>query len=344
MPEGHALELRGLRHAYGGTPVLDHVDLIVGEGELVALLGPSGCGKTTVLRSIAGLLRPDAGEIHVGGRVAVANGVEHLPAEQRRVGLVFQEYALFPHMSVRDNVAFGATGTGRQERVDALLELTGLARHADRRPSALSGGQQQRAALARALAAEPAVLLLDEPFANVDAGLRQTLGAGLRGLIAAARVPALLVTHDRDDALGLADRVAVLESGPDGARVVQAAAPQVLYAHPSSAAVAVLSGPATLLPADAGGSTAETALGTVALHASAEGPVRVVVRPHQARFAVGDGSARVRARRFEGPGWRLELQTTDGPLTVLWAAPDPPDPGTTGTVTLVGPLAAVAGD
>jgi len=343
MPEGHALELRGLRHAYGATPVLDHVDLVVGEGELVALLGPSGCGKTTVLRSIAGLLRPAGGEIHVGGRVAVANGTEYLPAEQRRVGLVFQEYALFPHMSVRENVAFGATGAGRQERVDALLDLTALAGHADRRPSALSGGQQQRAALARALAAEPAVLLLDEPFANVDAGLRQTLGASLRRLIAAARVPALLVTHDRDDALGLADRVAVLESGPEGARVVQAAAPQVLYAHPSSAAVAMLSGPGTLLAARASGTAAETALGTVALHASAEGPVRVVVRPHEARFTVGEGSARVRARRFEGPGWRLELETAAGPLTVLWAAAGPPEPGATGNVTLEGPVAAVSG-
>lgn len=341
MPEGAALELRGLRHAYGPTPVLAGVDLRVEEGELVALLGPSGCGKTTILRSIAGLLVPDAGEVRVGGQVAVAGGVEHLPAERRRVGLVFQDYALFPHMSVRDNLAFGARGADAADRVERLLALTRLRDHADKRPSALSGGQQQRVALARALAAAPAVVLLDEPFANVDAALRAELGAELRRLIAAARVPALLVTHDRDDALGLADRVAVLEAAPDGARVVQDAPPHVLYDRPATAGVARLSGPAALVAATAAGARARTAVGEVALRVPHQGPIRLVVRPHHARFAPGDGPAEVTARRFAGPGWRLDVRGAIGVVPVSWPDPVPPPIGARGDLTLRGPLAAV---
>ena len=343
MPEAPALELLGLRHAYGEISVLSGVDLAVGKGELVALLGPSGCGKTTILRSIAGLLVPHGGEIHVGGTRVTADGVELVPAEQRRVGLVFQEYALFPHMSVRDNIAFGATGSDVDARVEELLRLTDLSGQADRRPAALSGGQQQRAALARALAAKPTVLLLDEPFANVDAGLRRSLGAGLRRIIADARVPALLVTHDRDDALGLADRVAVLESGPDGAGIVQFDTPQALYQHPATASVARLSGPAALLAATASGQSATTPLGTVLLRSPAEGPVLLVVRPHQARFGPGDGPATVVERRFEGPHWRIDVQTPAGPLTATWPQARPPAVGTSGTLHLEGPLHAVAG-
>jgi iron(III) transport system ATP-binding protein len=343
MPEGAALELHGLRHAYGTTPVLDGVDVSVAEGELVALLGPSGCGKTTILRSIAGLLVPDAGEIRVGGAVAVAAGTEHLPAERRRVGLVFQDYALFPHMSVRANIGFGARGGGAAAHIERLLALTQLEEHAEKRPAALSGGQQQRVALARALAAEPAVVLLDEPFANVDAALRAELGAELRRLIAASRVPALLVTHDRDDALGLADRVAVLESGPQGARVVQAAPPHALYDHPATAGVARLSGPCTLVPAQATDGRAQSPLGPVALRTPHTGEVRLVVRPHQAHFEPGAGPSRVTRRRFSGPGWRIQVDGPTGALAVAWPAPEPPALGTSGTLTLRGPLSAVPG-
>lgn len=341
MPEGAALELRGLRHAFGTTQVLDDVDVSVAEGELVALLGPSGCGKTTILRSIAGLLVPDAGVIRVGGEIAVAGGEERVPAERRRVGLVFQDYALFPHMSVRDNIGFGARGDDMTARIDRLLSLTQLEAHADKRPAALSGGQQQRVALARALAAEPAVVLLDEPFANVDAALRAELGAELRRLIAAARVPALLVTHDRDDALGLADRVAVLEAGSGGARVVQDAPPHTLYDRPATAGVARLSGPGTLVAAEATGERARTAFGDVTLRQQQTGQVSLVVRPHHARFQPGDGPARVSGRRFSGPGWRLHVTAPAGALDVAWPAPEPPDLGATGTVNLHGPLSAV---
>lgn len=341
MPDGAALELRGLHHAYGTTPVLAGVDVSVGEGELVALLGPSGCGKTTILRSIAGLLVPNAGEIRVGGEVAVSAGVEQIPAEQRRVGLVFQDYALFPHMSVRENIGFGARGPAAPARVDQLLELTQLTDHEHKRPATLSGGQQQRVALARALAAAPAVVLLDEPFANVDAALRAELGAELRRLIAAARVPALLVTHDRDDALGLADRVAVLESGPGGARVVQAAPPSELYATPATAGVARLSGPSTLIAAEAHGHQARTAIGDVTLCHPQTGPVLLVVRPHQATFLPGDGPARLMERRFAGPGWRLRIDGRAGPLSVSWTQPTPPPIGAVGTLALHGPLSTV---
>lgn len=343
MREDAALELRGLRHAYGQTPVLDEVDVTVAQGELVALLGPSGCGKTTILRSIAGLLVPDAGEIRVGGELAVTGGSERLPAEQRRVGLVFQDYALFPHMSVRDNIAFGAAGPESELHVDELLHMTRLEAHAGKRPAQLSGGQQQRVALARALAADPAVVLLDEPFANVDAALRAQLGAELRRLIATARVPALLVTHDRDDALGLADRIAVLESGKHGARVVQAASPAELYAAPSTAGVARMTGPCVLLPAQATGLEASSALGTASLCTHHRGAVELVVRPHQVRFSPGSGSAQVTQRRFTGPGWRLLVEGPAGPVPAAWPASSPPPVGTTGALVLQGPLAAIPG-
>ncbi|MEC8423949.1 MAG: ABC transporter ATP-binding protein, partial [Myxococcota bacterium] len=203
--------------------------------------------------------------------------------------------------------------------------------------------QQQRVALARALAADPAVVLLDEPFANVDAALRAQLGADLRRLITAARVPALLVTHDREDALGLADRIAVLESGAHGAYVAQAASPAELYAAPSTAGVARMSGPCVLVPAHATGLEASSELGTASLRAPHNGAVELVVRPHQIRFSPGSGAARITQRRFTGPGWRLQVEGPSGPVPVAWPDPSPPPVDTTGSLVLQGPLAAIPG-
>jgi iron(III) transport system ATP-binding protein len=236
-----ALQVDGLVHAYGATPVLGGVDLTVRPGELVAVLGASGCGKTTMLRSIAGLVVPTGGRIHIGGREVVANGRERVPIERRRVGLVFQDYALFGAMTVAQNVAYGI---GRDDaRVAELLDRVGLAGLGDRRPSQLSGGQQQRVALARAMAPRPDLLLLDEPFANVDAERRAELGASLRRALAAEGRAALLVTHDRTDALSLADRVLVLVPGARGGVAGQLGTPEEVYGAPVDLQVARLTGP-----------------------------------------------------------------------------------------------------
>ena len=228
MPEGAALELRGLRHAYGTTPVLDGVDVSVAEGELVALLGPSGCGKTTILRSIAGLLVPDAGEIRVGGETAVAGGEEHVPAERRRVGLVFQDYALFPHMSVRDNIGFGAREGDATARIERLLTLTRLEAHADKRPAALSGGQQQRVAIARSLAMEPKVMLFDEPTSALDPEMvKEVLDVMLE--LAGEGMTMVVVTHEMGFAKAAADRLVFIDEG----EIVESGPPEEVFSNPS---------------------------------------------------------------------------------------------------------------
>ncbi|BAK77956.1 spermidine/putrescine ABC transporter, ATP-binding protein [Pseudogulbenkiania sp. NH8B] len=228
------LELVNLCKAFGQRVVADHLSLTVADGETLALLGPSGCGKSTLLKMIAGLERPDAGQIRLGGVDLTA-----LAPEARQVALMFQDFALFPHLDVRDNVAFGLIerrlprreAYAQAER--ALAEL-GLAGYGARRVWTLSGGEQQRVALARALVTSPRLLLLDEPFSSLDAHLRQSLQAEFRRRLAAARIPAILVTHDRAEAFALADRVAVLQQG----KVVQCGRPQELLAAPRNAWVA----------------------------------------------------------------------------------------------------------
>jgi iron(III) transport system ATP-binding protein len=252
----------------------------------LALLGPSGCGKTTTLRLIAGFEDPDAGVIEVGGRVvaAVGDGTwRSEPPEARRVGMVFQDYALFPHLSVADNVAFGLPRLSRGERearVAAALATVGLAGLGGRAPHQLSGGQQQRVALARALAPNPAVVLLDEPFSNLDPELRAEVRAEVRQILAAAGATALLVTHDREEALSLADRVAVMGGG----RIVQVATPEELYHRPATRWVAAFVGDAEFLPGEANGRRVATDLGDLPAHSAATGPVEVMLRPEQLRL------------------------------------------------------------
>src|SRR5512134_173091 len=201
------LELRGISHAYGEQAVVKSLSLSLGRGTIGCLLGPSGCGKTTVLRCIAGFERVAAGEIRLSGQ-AVASPTRHLPPEKRRVGMVFQDYALFPHLSVAENVAFGLHGmsrAGRRERVEELLAVVHLAEAARKYPHELSGGQQQRVALARALAPRPDLLLLDEPFSNLDVDLREKLSLEVRDILKAQNATAILVTHDQNDAFSIAD-------------------------------------------------------------------------------------------------------------------------------------------
>jgi iron(III) transport system ATP-binding protein len=286
-----SLRIRGLRKAFpaaSGPPVevLRGVDLDIAEGSVSAVLGPSGCGKTTLLRVIAGFEAADAGTVELGGREVVGPAGQ-APPEQRRVGFVPQEGALFPHLDVAGNVGFGLSRAERRSgRVDEVLALVGLAGYARRMPHELSGGQQQRVALARALAPEPALVLLDEPFSALDTGLRATVREEVRSALRAAGATAVLVTHDQEEALSMADLVAVLAGG----RVAQAAAPDTLYRAPADLGVARFVGEAVVLAARAERGVAPSALGVLTLRPGAGAgsgtvvirPEQIVVRPHPA--------------------------------------------------------------
>jgi iron(III) transport system ATP-binding protein len=271
---------RGLTKRFGTVVAVDGVDLEVHAGEVLALLGPSGCGKTTTLRLIAGFERPDAGTIALDG-TEVAGVGRFVPAERRRVGVVFQDYALFPHLTVARNVGYGVERSRRRDRVAAMLELVGLADAADRLPHELSGGQQQRVALARALAPEPALVLLDEPFSNLDAALRADVRAEVRAILVDAKATTVVVTHDQEEALSIADRIAVMRDG----RILQIDAPADVYARPEERFVATFVGDADVLAGQAADGHAVTAIGALPLGAPVRpGAVDVVVRPERVRL------------------------------------------------------------
>jgi iron(III) transport system ATP-binding protein len=273
-----ALEVHGLTKAFGGVLALDHVDLQVPAGSITAVVGPSGSGKTTLLRLIAGFERPDEGTVAVGDTVVAGDGRLVAP-ERRRVAIVPQEGALFPHLSVAANVAFGLPrGRRKGSRVTECLALVGLAGYERRRPDQLSGGQQQRVALARALAPHPSLIMLDEPFSALDAALRPQIRAEVVAALRADGATAVVVTHDRDEALQMADQVVVLLDG----RVAQAADPATLYRSPASAEVAAFIGPGEVVSGRRHGSTVHTADGDLPVDIASrapDGPVDVVLRP-----------------------------------------------------------------
>ena len=277
----------GLRRAYGPVAAVEDLDLEVHRGELLAVLGPSGCGKTTLLRLVAGFERPDAGSIAIEG-VTVAGPGSFVPPERRRVGIVVQDHALFPHLTVAGNVAYGLRrgrnlAPGREARVEEVLSMVGLDGLGQRYPAELSGGQQQRVAIARALAPEPGVVLLDEPFANLDAALRARIRFEVRAILKAAGATVVLVTHDQEEALSLADRVAVVDRG----RVVQVGTPDEVYRRPASAFVARFVGDADLVPGVSDGSRLTTPLGSLAVDGPVPepGPALAVVRPETVRLS-----------------------------------------------------------
>ncbi len=308
-----ALQCAGISKAFGPNQVVRDLNLNVAPGEICALLGPSGCGKTTTLRLIAGFEQLDAGAISIGGRVVATAGdgqsVE-APPEQRRIGMVFQDYALFPHLSVRDNVAFGLE-RGQRAAADEALALVGMETYGNRTPEQLSGGQQQRVALARALAPRPDVLLMDEPFSNLDANLRGRVRSEVQAILRAAGATAVLVTHDQEEAFALADRVAVMLHG----QIAQVGAPEDVYLRPRSRAVADFLGSAQYLQGQAVGSEVECVLGRVALAAPATGEVSVVVRPEAVSLvpleAAGVPGA-VRDRQFLGQSCLLTVALDSG--------------------------------
>jgi iron(III) transport system ATP-binding protein len=275
------LTTTGLCKSFGEHPVLRDLDLTVPAGSLTAILGPSGSGKTTLLRLLAGFDRPDRGTVRIGERVVDGPGA-HVHPEHRRIGYVPQEGALFPHLTVAGNVGFGLARALRRQRVGELLELVGLGEMARRYPHQLSGGQQQRVALARALAVEPQVVLLDEPFASLDAHMRISVREEVQRILRASATTTLLVTHDQEEALSLADLVAVLRDG----RIAQHATPQDLYARPLDDQLAGFVGDANLLGGVLEGALVQTPLGRLPAEwhgapAATPCPVTVLIRPEQ---------------------------------------------------------------
>jgi iron(III) transport system ATP-binding protein len=310
-PARPAIEAEGLAKAFPGARAVQNASLRIEHGAIVALLGPSGSGKTTLLRLIAGFEQPDAGSVRIGGHAVAGDGVWVEP-EQRRVGMVFQHGALFPHLTVRANVGFGATRPGRADETLALVDLADRGRAY---PHELSGGERQRVALARALAADPEVVLLDEPFASLDATLRQRLREEVTTILRAAGTSALLVTHDQAEALSLADTVAVMRDG----EIVQTGSPEEVYERPSSRWVAEFLGDVVVVRGTAAAGVVQCALGTFPAGRELEGAVDIVIRPesvgvgYRARHG-GGADALVRQRTFYGHDQMLDLELADGSL------------------------------
>ncbi|MFD1151076.1 ABC transporter ATP-binding protein [Saccharothrix hoggarensis] len=327
------LRVSGLVAGYGPEPVLRGLDLAVPEGGLLAVLGPSGCGKTTLLRVLAGFHPVRSGEVRLGGRV-LADRSTHVPPERRGIGIVPQEGALFPHLTVTGNVGFGLTRAQRRDgRVEELLELVGLSGYGGRMPAQLSGGQQQRVALARALAPRPGVVLMDEPFSALDASLRDELRADVRAALRAFGATALLVTHDQEEALGVADLVAVLRDGV----VAQLGAPQDIYASPADLGVALFVGEAVTFGGSARDGVAETPLGRLPVSGSGSGAGTVLVRPEQLHVG-GDGvAATVDDVLFHGHDATVLLRLADGTrVRSRVQGPPPVRPGETTAVRVSG--------
>nr|WP_255720790.1 ABC transporter ATP-binding protein [Acuticoccus kalidii] len=308
--------MTGVTKRFGRNVAVDNVTLEIAPGDFFAVVGPSGCGKSTLLRLVAGLEPVDAGTIAIGGQ-SVAGPGHHVAPERRSVAVVFQSYALWPHMSVAQNVAFPveSSGLSRQDAktvVSDALETVALTPFSERKPAALSGGQQQRVALARCLASRAATVLMDEPLANLDPHLRHTMEAELIRVHAASGATTLYITHDQREAMALATRIAVMEAG----RFLQVDTPETVYERPVSEAVANFIGRSTIIDAiveSVAGETARVRVGAAVFEAAAApgtvpGPVRLVVRPHQVRWTEdGPFAARVANEVYRGGIWDITL-------------------------------------
>jgi iron(III) transport system ATP-binding protein len=311
------LELDGITKRFGSEAAVENLSLSVEDGELLTFLGPSGCGKTTTLRLIAGLAEPTEGTVNIAGETVAGEGSFVTP-EDRDVGLVFQNFALFPHLDVTENIAFGIDNwdaADREQRVDELLELVDLTDHREKMPAQLSGGQQQRVALARSLAPQPDVLLLDEPFSNLDIRLRVEMREEVRSILKEAGVTAISVTHDQEEALSISDRVAIINDG----HLEQVGKPEVVFENPESKFVASFLGRASFLTGRVRGDIVETTLDTLStdringpLSAYDGAQIDVLVRPDDLEATPVDeemADGHIVHRQYNGPNfvYRVEL-------------------------------------
>jgi len=314
-----SLEFRHIAHSYGSNRALDEINLVAPEGEITCLLGSSGCGKSTLLNLAAGLLAVQQGSIHLGDAV-LADRASNPPPERRPVGLVFQDGALFPHMDVAGNVAFGLSGPDRYE-ASKWIELVGLAGLEDRYPYQLSGGQQQRAALARAMAPGPDVLLMDEPFSSVDIVLRRRLRRDCRSVLRQRATTVIMVTHDPEEALEIGDRIAVMEAG----RIAQFGTPEELYTSPASASVGAIFGDAQVIAGSVNGESIATPFGTwskAGLARAVEGGGDLDLLTRANHFAIsaaanGDTALTLRDIRHLGEASQAILVNQDGAELVV---------------------------
>ncbi len=307
----------GVSKSFGDVAAVRDSNLCVERGEFVALLGPSGCGKTTLLRLIAGFEQPDAGEIALEDRPVAAPGIWVAP-ERRRVGMVFQDYALFPHLTVAENVGFGVARRERAIRIAEVLRLVGLAGYERRYPHELSGGQQQRVALARALAPKPAIVLLDEPWSNIDPLLRATMRDELASILRAIDVTVLFVTHDREEAFSIADRIALMRDG----EVIQSGAPEDVYFSPADRWAAEFVGAGNFVEGELSGDLVETLVGRFpVVNANGTTNVEVLIRPELLELRPDSaGAGEVVAREFRGHDVFYKVRLADG-ATVLSQRP-----------------------
>jgi iron(III) transport system ATP-binding protein len=315
MPD--AITCDNVSVSFGPVRAVDRASLAVEPGEVMALLGPSGCGKTTLLRTIAGLQRAEGGSIRLGTDV-LQDGRHFVPPHRRAIGLVFQEYALFPHLTVAANIGYGLPrNEASRERVRTLMAMGGLQGLEHRYPHQISGGQQQRVAVLRSLAPKPRALLLDEPFSNLDAALRASMRGQVADMLHAEGVTALLVTHDRADAFSVADRVAVMSIG----RIEQVGTPEDLYFRPQTMGAAAISGDVQYLPGTVSDGRVETALGALRCTADIpEGAARALVRPEWLTVAPEGVAAEVVGSSLEGDAWRAVLRLEDD-TTLFMATP-----------------------
>ena len=306
-----AVRCIGLTKAFGAVRAVEQLDLTVDQGQVLALLGPSGCGKTTALRLIAGFETPDTGTVEIGGRI-VAGPRTLLAPEKRQVGMVFQEYALFPHLNVVDNIAYGIPRTpGRTDRVKEVMSLASLDGLEKRMPHQLSGGQQQRVALARALAPEPEVLLLDEPFSNLDAVLRTQIRQETRDILKASGATAIFVTHSREEALMMGDMIAVMNQG----RWEQVDTPRRIFHAPATRFVASFVGIADFLPAHPSNGALHTELGSIPLPSGlpTENHLEIMVRPDDVTIQPFEsGQCVIIERTFQGAFYLYRVALPSG--------------------------------
>ncbi|MAB29259.1 MAG: ABC transporter [Planctomycetaceae bacterium] len=331
------LELEKINKSFDQHAVLTDVSLQISKGGFGVLFGPSGGGKSTLLRIIAGLDTPDSGRILLDGRDVSLPGRKYVPAEDRKVGLVFQDLALFPHLTVGQNIEFGIrTRPEKKHRLSELLELVRLTELQDRLPHQLSGGEQQRVAVARALAPAPDLLLLDEPFANLDASLRSKVRAEMVDILKQAGATVIMVTHDREEALGSADHLMVMSSG----RMVQAGLPRDVYEHPSTLEVAGLLGDGNVVACTVRDEFAECALGRIAAPGIKDGTCRLFVRSeHLQQSASGEITVRVKDASYFGHDALANLVLADGACLSMRQFEDVlPEPGDEIRISVTGPV------